>query len=372
MCGIYGWSLPVSSRIEKNRKAVMAGVLAITNDTRGGDSWGFYDLRTLVHGLGDISNAAIQTIDKHLLMAHTRKATTGSISCQNAHPFEIGNVIGAHNGIITNHTELNTKYKREFAVDSMHIFGHLNDGLPLTDVYGYGAIHFARKEAAHKGRIYLCKISGGGDLSLFGIGKGPKNYNGVVWSSNDSHAKTALKAAGLPHFELELKANQLYFVENGQAFIATGETLALGERNYGGSMPDWRNGYSSGYDYRSGKTYKNGAYVDDDDEPSKSDTSTEGMSERRFREAWEKELELEMVDSEEEKDTEDWEDEQKQMAEVSVASKDPHPTAPNAPLKYTAETTTTVSDQGDMDWKSGWVLNKKTQQWERIGEKDSK
>ena len=46
----------------------------------------------------------------------------GSITKENAHPFQYGNITGCHNGCISNYDEVGT-----FAVDSMAIFSLLND-----------------------------------------------------------------------------------------------------------------------------------------------------------------------------------------------------------------------------------------------------
>jgi hypothetical protein len=243
MCGIYGWNYP-KGKVGIERRAMVAAILAIANDTRGGDSWGFYDRNNLIKGLGDISQVAVKTVKSDLIMAHTRKATTGSITTENAHPFDIGNIIGAHNGIIQNHTELNAKYKREFQVDSMHLFGHINDGLPFSDIYGYGAIEFIRKD--EKDVVYLCKLQAG-DLSIVGLGENPDNYHGVVWSSNGNHLTQALETAGIKHFDFKVDTGKVYRIQNGKLFFALKDgkevTMALGTRT------EYGNHY--GYNYRS-------------------------------------------------------------------------------------------------------------------------
>ncbi len=232
MCGIFGWDYR-KSKVSIEQRSMVAAILAVANDTRGGDSWGFWNTEHLMRGLGDISAVAVKTVKSQVVMAHTRKATTGATTVPNAHPFSIGGIIGAHNGMISNHTELNTKYKRNFEVDSMHLFGHLAEGLPFDDIYGYGAIEFIRKE--QRSKVYLCKLSGG-DLTVCGIGKDINNYQGVLWSSNGTHLESALKTAGIQFFKFEIKQNQIYSVHGGQLAIHMAEgkpaELELGSRSY--------------------------------------------------------------------------------------------------------------------------------------------
>jgi hypothetical protein len=49
---------------------------------------------------------------------HTRAATRGKATDENAHPFRYGRIIGAHNGIVS--------APKEYAVDSMFLFDRLN------------------------------------------------------------------------------------------------------------------------------------------------------------------------------------------------------------------------------------------------------
>ncbi len=233
MCGIYGWNYG-KGKVGIEKRSMVAAILAIANDTRGGDSWGFWNRNNLTKGLGDISGVAVKTVRSDLIMAHTRKATTGATTVPNAHPFDIGNIIGAHNGCISNHTELNTKYDRKFEVDSMHLFGHIDAGLPFSDIFGYGAIEFIRKDSP--GKVYLCKLQAG-DLSVCGIGKDNNDYQGVVWSSNGAHLTQALTVAGIEHFDFLVETGKVYYVQNGKYYLDMGEdnkqkTMELGTRTY--------------------------------------------------------------------------------------------------------------------------------------------
>ena len=60
----------------------------------------------------------------NILMGHNRFATKGAINADNAHPFEFGDVIGAHNGTLkTYHAMYNAN---KHAVDSKAVFENIN------------------------------------------------------------------------------------------------------------------------------------------------------------------------------------------------------------------------------------------------------
>jgi hypothetical protein len=250
MCGLLGFEYTENSGVSNEQKAMVAAILAIGNDSRGGDSWGFYDFANLTRGVGELTERARLLIGKDRLIGHTRKATTGSICAANSHPFDIGDIIGAHNGIITNHSELQIKYNRKFEVDSMHIFAHLNEDKDLSDLSGYGSIVWTRK--SDPTRIYLCKLSGG-DLSVHGI-KASENADeatGIIWSSDDGHAEMAIKAAGIDTFEFKIETGQVYYIQDGCLYK---EDMKLEfQSRYNTYMPDWRNG---GADMRGMNQYR--------------------------------------------------------------------------------------------------------------------
>ena len=213
-------------------------MLAERSDSRGGDSWGWYDpKRGLFKGLGDIAQQALKMYQSNILMGHTRKGTTGAITKENSHPFEIGNIIGAHNGMLTNHSELNNQYKRSYAVDSMHIFGHLNEGRDLSDIGGYGAIEFIRKDQGTD-KINLCKLEGG-DLHIYGIGTNAKNCKGIIWASVDDYIEAAAKAAGIKVFAFKVETGQVYSVDKGMLYLSKEKLELRKGYRYGGS----RNSY---------------------------------------------------------------------------------------------------------------------------------
>ena len=247
MCGLFGWDLRKAG-ISREQQIIMATVLAAMNDNRGGDSWGMYDpdKDELHHDLGYALNGVLKIATMRRVLCHTRKATTGGVSKENAHPFRIGRIVGAHNGIIHNHSELNTNFKRECVVDSQHIFHNINEGKDLKSISGYGVITYVDTDI--RKAVNLCRVSSGGDLSVFGIGNHPK-YQGVVWSSTETALKAAFRAAGIEGFPFEVKTSKRLWVEDGHLFVSD-ETLEFGEYKY----------TSPQYTYQGGKTYESTPY----------------------------------------------------------------------------------------------------------------
>ena len=193
MCGIFGVDYG-QTKFSKKSRLVLTTLLAAFNDSRGGMSWGMCSLKEneyfIRKGLGDITEHIPLLYKQSNFFAHTRFATHGDILVRNAHPFLVGNIIGAHNGVLSNHERLNFEYNREFEVDSQHIFAHIDEGRSLEDLEGYGSIEWVK--ADNPRRICLCKLDNG-DLAV--AKATDKNGNvATIWSSSKEHLTTALTA----------------------------------------------------------------------------------------------------------------------------------------------------------------------------------
>ena len=196
MCGLFGWALePKAAKKAQNRVRTLHAALAALNDRRGGDSWGYYNPKSgrLVRDTGDAAKMGRKRAEEAAacatLVGHTRKATTGAVTWHNAHPFRIGAVVGAHNGVVFNHQELNKAHGRACSVDSMHLFHHLDEGKDPAEISAYGAVSYCHRD--HGAAAFLCRFNGG-ELSLAEV-KGL----GFVWSSDDRHLEAAIDLAGL-------------------------------------------------------------------------------------------------------------------------------------------------------------------------------
>lgn len=237
MCGIFGWQWQEHAKPSREARVKVALALGLLNDNRGGKSWGYAGLPQgkmespfVSRGLGNIVGEASRLATWTSLMGHTRMPTNGSVSVDNAHPFEFGNIIGAHNGMVYNWRSMEEKYpeRKPFAVDSMHIIAHLAEGKDFGELECYGAIEWI--DRTQPGIIYLSRLTDGGDLCLV------KTEQGVLWSSSKDHMDKALEAACL-------KATKRYRTDPGEVVFVEAGKLYAEERKL--LVKEWRRASST-------------------------------------------------------------------------------------------------------------------------------
>lgn len=115
MCGIIGYTGPLNAK-----KILLEGLSQL--EYRGYDSAGiaYFDTASKIHLVkktGKVANlkefcSRIQD-NTHCGLGHTRWATHGDVTDQNAHPHQAGRVTLIHNGIIENYRELTKDYGLE-------------------------------------------------------------------------------------------------------------------------------------------------------------------------------------------------------------------------------------------------------------------
>lgn len=264
MCGIYAWQMVEGEKLTTFEATTMANVLAQEMKKRGSDSFGgavwgdkYGDPEVVIRETGPVTEHGVRLFRSIVepeactqLLAHTRAATVGAVTAQNCHPFEIGDVLGVHNGGVYNHVYMNHKYKRDFNVDSQHIFGHINDGLNLEELDVYGAIVYGRfSEAFHT--LYMGR-SKQGSLEVGRIYRkrkhdkdGQKHFM-VVIASTTTAIREACERLEFDYTPVHLSHELLYTVVGGEVYEPSGP-LPLISKPAVQPVSRNRGGYSSDY-----------------------------------------------------------------------------------------------------------------------------
>jgi glucosamine 6-phosphate synthetase-like amidotransferase/phosphosugar isomerase protein len=144
MCGIVGIVGSIPAKMER-----VFGELLFIDTLRGADSTGVLSVSTTNHVYDKVAYEApvfLQTKKYHklvnqraskLLLGHNRAATVGSVTPDNAHPFECGDLIGVHNGTLTSQLDLDPY---DTQVDSERLYNHLaNNSVQDTINKAHGA-----------------------------------------------------------------------------------------------------------------------------------------------------------------------------------------------------------------------------------------
>lgn len=230
MCGLMGCMMKQPDK----RVAIYLAVTGVLMDGRGGHSWGYATNSGVTKNTGHFSqNVNLNGFDGPMFLGHCRYATVGDITKENSHPFEQGDVVGAHNGGVANWKELNEQYQRDFNVDSQHIFEQIAHDLPLEDVAASGAITYFNKKDTSV--VNLCRMVSG-SLYVGAIYEDEKVKDkdvhlGTVWASTDVAVRAGLITAGFKNFKIfEPKWDQIYEARSDGVVYETDAVLKFGSR----------------------------------------------------------------------------------------------------------------------------------------------
>lgn len=223
-------------------------VLEYHMEYRGRDSWGWAARHgkeyQVTKGLGEVTQSTASDLPLvDVAMGHTRLATVGDVTVPNAHPWQVGNVIAAHNGGIWNSFELEARDGREYPVDSLALVERIAKyESDASDCEGYGSVHWLDTK---KHSAFICRMrSGELDLAQVRIGEGSM----LVWASDLSGAVEDLHSLGVRAVSLaEPKAGVVYRVDRGRIRRTKRRLRLQSGGSYYSRYCDWRDDDGYGY-----------------------------------------------------------------------------------------------------------------------------
>ena len=216
MCGLTGWfglNLP-----DKHKQEELFRLLMRKAQVRGTDSFGVafaQGQNTTVHrGLGPVSKwlakdrQRVRRIARSsIVVGHTRAASRGDVTLRNAHPFRVGDWIGAHNGCLQNSMELmvSARYTPRGETDSEEALTWLvSEGLTadaFRKLHGSFAMTIVKADATE----LIIAVDSRTPFAIAEVG------GGVVWHSLGDALGSSLQAVGLGAEVMEVKNQLLRF-----------------------------------------------------------------------------------------------------------------------------------------------------------------
>lgn len=217
MCGLAGWyGLNLE---DKGKQEELFRLLMRKAQVRGTDSFGVASAQgpriKVNRGLGPVSKwlskdrkRVRRVACSNIVVGHTRAASRGDVCISNAHPFRVGDWIGAHNGCLQNSSELMVaaRYAPRGETDSEEAMSWLVTENLTPDAFralrGWYGMTFIRSDATEL-------IIAVDDRTPFAIARLPNG--GVVWHSLATALASSLDAIGIEASVEEIKNRILRF-----------------------------------------------------------------------------------------------------------------------------------------------------------------
>jgi len=227
MCGIFA----VSGESQNAGELILAGLKKL--EYRGYDSWGICvrgnnDVVFIDKDIGKISEVKKKFIDGSEAIGHTRWATHGGVTKNNAHPHKIGKVTIVHNGIFENYLEVKRElshYKFRSETDTEVVAACINDAIE-SGLKPLDAIRATAERIV--GRFAICVIFDG-EEGIYAARRGSPLIvgRGKKESYLASDIPAFLKQTNIVNY---LDDNELVYIHKEKADFFGFGALCLGRR----------------------------------------------------------------------------------------------------------------------------------------------
>lgn len=182
-----------------------------------------------------------------VLIGHNRAATKGKVIDSNSHPFNFKHITLAHNGTLTNYSDLPGHGK--YSVDSevlAHAFADVDNPKEVLEavVGAYAVVWYNQRDntlsfARNNERPFSFAIS--------------EDKNGLMWASEQGMLVWALNRHAKNKWKVfELPTEKIHTFQLGEKTLAAPEVIDFKEKKYQTSYSSYQGGYAGGYGRHSG------------------------------------------------------------------------------------------------------------------------